>query len=41
MEMDPLWLVADAVPVIIIADGNVPNKPEFDAIEKHSEATWH
>lgn len=46
MEMDPLWLVADAVPVIIIADGNAPNKPEFDAIEKHSEArylalAWH
>lgn len=33
-------MIADAVPVII-ADGNAPNKPEFDAIKKHSEATWH
>jgi hypothetical protein len=31
-------LIADAVPVII-ADGNAPNKPEVDAIKKHSEAT--
>jgi hypothetical protein len=34
-------LIADAVPVIIVADGNAPNKPEFDAIEKLSEAIWH